>query len=53
MLMRIIAILSFLGAVAYGLLAIRFGLGSAIAAHVTTNLLLALHVIFRNAWQFW
>ena len=39
--------------VAYGLLAIRFGLGSAIAAHVTTNLLLALHVIFRNAWQFW
>ena len=39
--------------VAYGLVAIRFGLASAIAAHVTTNLLLALHVIFRNAWQFW
>jgi CAAX prenyl protease-like protein len=38
---------------AYGLLAIRMGIGSAIAAHVTTNLLLGLHVIFRNAWQFW
>lgn len=37
----------------YGLLAIRLGIGSAIAAHVTTNLLLALHVIYRNAWQFW
>ena len=37
----------------YGLLAIRFGLGSAIAAHVSTNLLLALHVIHHNAWQFW
>ena len=37
----------------YGLLAIRLGIGSAIAAHVTTNLLLGLHVIFRNAWQFW
>jgi len=39
--------------VIYGLLAIRFGLGSAIAAHISTNLLLALHVIIRNAWQFW
>lgn len=37
----------------YGLLAIRLGVGSAISAHVTTNLLLALHVIYRNAWQFW
>ena len=37
----------------YGLLAIRTGLGSAIAAHVTTNLLLGLHVIHHNAWQFW
>ena len=37
----------------YGLLAIRFGIGSAIAAHVTTNLLLGLHVIYHNAWQFW
>ena len=39
--------------VAYGLLYIRFGLHSAIAAHVTTNLLLALYVIHNNAWQFW
>ena len=38
---------------AYGLLAIRFGISSAIIAHVTTNLVLALHVIFNNAWQFW
>ena len=37
----------------YGLLAIRLGLGSAIAAHITTNLLLGLHVIHHNAWQFW
>ena len=37
----------------YGLLAIRMGIGSAIAAHVTTNLLLGLHVIHHNAWQFW
>ena len=37
----------------YGLLAIRFGLSCAIVAHVTTNLVLALHVIFNNAWQFW
>ncbi len=39
--------------VIYGLLAIRFGLGAAITAHVTTNLLLGLHVIYHNAWQFW
>ena len=38
---------------AYGLLAIRFGISSAIIAHVTTNFVLALHVIFNNAWQFW
>lgn len=37
----------------YGILAIRLGIGSAISAHVTTNLLLAIHVIYRNAWQFW
>ena len=37
----------------YGLLAIRFGLGAAITAHVTTNLLLGFHVIYHNAWQFW
>jgi CAAX prenyl protease-like protein len=38
---------------AYGLLAIRFGISYAIIAHVTTNFVLALHVIFNNAWQFW
>ena len=37
----------------YGFTAIRFGLISAIVAHVTTNLLLALHVIFSGAWAFW
>ena len=37
----------------YGFAAIRWGLASAIAAHVTTNLLLALHVIFSNSWAFW
>jgi len=39
--------------VAYGLLSVRFGISSAIVAHVTTNLVLALHVILNNAWQFW
>lgn len=43
---------AFAGA-AYGLLAIRFGLGSAILAHVITNLALALHVIYRGEWWFW
>ena len=38
---------------AYGLLAIRFGLGSAIVAHVVTNLALALHVIYWGEWWFW
>ena len=38
---------------AYGLLAIRFGIFSAIVAHVTTNLVLAIHVICNKAWQFW
>lgn len=40
-------------AVVYGLLSVRFGISSAIVAHVTTNLVLGLHVIFNNAWQFW
>ena len=38
---------------AYGLAAVRFGLASAIVAHVTTNLLLALYVIHQGAWAFW
>ena len=37
----------------YQFAAIRFGLASAIVAHVVTNLLLALHVIFSNSWAFW
>jgi CAAX prenyl protease-like protein len=37
----------------YGLLAVRFGISSAIVAHVTTNLVLAVHVICNKAWQFW
>jgi CAAX prenyl protease-like protein len=42
-----------LAGAAYGFAAIRWGLASAIIAHVTTNLLLGLHVIYHNAWQFW
>ena len=38
---------------AYGFLAIRFGLGSAIVAHVVTNLALGLHVIYWGEWWFW
>ena len=38
---------------AYGLLAIRRGLGAAIIAHVTTNLVLAAYVIARGEWAFW
>ena len=37
----------------YGLLFIRCGLLAAIAAHVTTNLLLALYVIAYGKWAFW
>jgi CAAX prenyl protease-like protein len=38
---------------AYGLLALKKGLPSAIVAHIATNLILALWVIWRGAWQFW
>ena len=38
---------------AYGLLAIRLGIASAVAAHVTTNLLLAIYVVLRGEWAFW
>ena len=37
----------------YGLLAIRWGLGSATLAHVVTNLALGLHVIYHGTWGFW
>ena len=39
--------------VVYGALAVRHGLGAAIVAHVVTDLLLALHVIYHGAWEFW
>ena len=39
--------------VLYGLAALRWGLGAAIVAHVTTNLALGLHVICRGDWAFW
>jgi len=42
-----------LAGAAYGFIAIRFGLGSAIVAHVVTNLALGLHVIYRGEWWFW
>ena len=42
-----------LAGAAYGLAAIRWGLLSAIVAHVVTNLALALHVIYWGEWAFW
>ena len=39
--------------VAYGWLYLRRGLGAAIVAHVTTNLVLGLWVIKTGQWQFW
>lgn len=44
------------GAVAgviYGGLAVKRGLGTAIVAHVTTNLALGFYVIFCGKWGFW
>lgn len=38
---------------AYGLLAVRRGLGAAILAHAVTNLLLGLYAIRFGAWGFW
>lgn len=40
-------------AVIYGLLYVRCGLTAAIVAHVTTNLLLAVYVVFCGQWAFW
>ncbi len=37
----------------YGFLAVRHGLASAILAHVTTNLLLALYVLSTGSWALW
>lgn len=39
--------------VAYGFLAIRKGLGAAVVAHMTTNLVLGLYVIRNGLWGFW
>ena len=39
--------------VVYGLVARRFGLPSAIAAHAVTNFALGLLVIFADHWEFW
>ena len=39
--------------VVYGVLAKRFGLASAIVAHVVTNLALGLFVVCLDRWQFW
>ena len=43
---------AFAGA-AYGLLALRAGLASAIIAHATTNLILGIQVIVTKNWAFW
>lgn len=39
--------------IVYGLLARRFGLWSAVIAHVVTNLGLGLFVVCFDRWQFW
>lgn len=46
-------VVAFLTGVIYGALALRKGLLSAIIAHITTNLLLGLGVIYWCQWQFW
>ena len=42
-----------LAGIAYGWLAVRKGLVSAIVAHAVTNLVLGLYVLKTGAWQFW
>jgi CAAX prenyl protease-like protein len=42
-----------LAGAAYGLLAMKKGLAAAIVAHIVTNLVLGLWVVFRGYWQFW
>ena len=39
--------------VVYGLIYLRRGLGAAVVAHVTTNLVLGLWVLRTGQWQFW
>lgn len=38
---------------AYGLLAVRHGLGAAVVAHAVTNFALGLYVIHTGEWGFW
>ena len=42
-----------LAGVVYGVLYLRRGLGAAIVAHATTNLVLGLWVLRSGQWQFW
>ena len=39
--------------IVYGLLYLRRGLGAAVVAHATTNLVLGVWVIVTGQWQFW
>jgi CAAX prenyl protease-like protein len=48
---RIVAALA--AGVVYQIVAMRAGIGSAITAHVTTNLALGFWVIYNGAWAFW
>ena len=42
-----------LAGIAYGVVALRRGLGAAIIAHMTTNLILGIQVIATKNWAFW
>ncbi len=42
-----------LAGAAYGVVALRRGLGAAIVAHATTNLLLGVQVVATEDWAFW
>lgn len=42
-----------LAGAAYGLIALRRGLGAAIVAHMTTNLALGIQVVATGDWAFW
>ncbi len=46
-------LVAILAGAAYNFLAIRKGLSAAILAHVVTNLLLGLYVIYTGNWGFW
>ena len=42
-----------LAGIAYGLVALKKGLASAIIAHITTNFILGIQVIITKNWAFW